>query len=100
MERILMTEKEMIADFAQELKEHNFEATIKDPDNSCFDADKVLSITAEPHIEILKIEFYKGEVVGAFLKESIVYPEDLIEYSWLLMRTGIFLKDLDRFSND
>ena len=92
-----MTRNEMIADFIRELKEHDFKAVFKEP-KKYWEADRALCISDKTGWEILHIEFEGNEPVSADMKGNIVFPEDLIEYSWLFMRTGIFLNDLDKFS--
>lgn len=83
-----MTKKEMIADFTQKLEEHEF-TVLKE--------STAMSIAQKDGYKILSVSFKNNK---AYIGGTVVDADDLIEYSWLFMRTGIFLNDLRQFESN
>ncbi len=97
-----MTEEEMIKDFIRELDEHDFQLNEHVLGNSSA-RKRIFFITeGEYEIHVLRINLdidqdYDSKVFIDRL--GAADGDDLVEYSWLLMRTAIFLKDLKRFES-
>lgn len=91
-----MTKEEAIQDYIRELKEHDY-SVVESQLGSSREKNNPLYIKNKYGRDILAIAINDHLFDPIFLElKCSADADDLIEYSWLLMRTAIFLQDLER----
>ena len=90
-----MTIEELMNDYFKELDDHCFQVSKVLPKNNKTPFKSLLIQEGEYQTPVLRIDF--GYIDPVFVDRlGATDGDDLVEYSWLLMRTAIFLQDLER----
>lgn len=90
-----MNKEDLISDYAEELDDHCFQVSKVLPKSDKSPYKSLLIQEGEYQTPVLRIDF--GYIDPVFVDRlGATNGDDLVEYSWLLMRTAILLQDLER----